>query len=316
MKNKSKILTPILLTVGAAIGTALLNKYIKMSATAKNLLSDSRPQTFKWRLGDIHYTKTGTGKPLLLIHDLEYASSSVEWENLISLLKEDYTVYAIDLLGCGRSEKPNLTYTNFLYVQLISDFIKFEIGRRTNVIATGSSSSIVTMACAYKEELFDQIMFINPESFHSCAQIPGKRAKAYKFLLDTPLIGTMLYHIASSKNSLKAAFNEDYFYNQYDIQPILIDKYYEASHLGLAPKAVYSSVCCNYTKCNISRSLEKINHSIYIIGGGAKKDINKIISEYTVCNPAIESSIIAATKHLPHLEKPAEVYNLIKMFFN
>ena len=316
MKNKSKILTPILLTVGAAIGTALLNKYIKMSATAKNLLSESRPQTFKWRLGDIHYTKTGTGKPLLLIHDLEYASSSVEWENLISLLKEDYTVYAIDLLGCGRSEKPNLTYTNFLYVQLISDFIKFEIGRRTNVIATGSSSSIVTMACAYKEELFDQIMFINPESFHSCAQIPGKRAKAYKFLLDTPLIGTMLYHIASSKTSLKAAFNEDYFYNQYDIQPILIDKYYEASHLGLAPKAVYSSVCCNYTKCNISRSLEKINHSIYIIGGGAKKDINEIISEYTVCNPAIESSIIAATKHLPHLEKPAEVYNLIKMFFN
>ena len=115
---------------------------------------------------------------------------------------------------------------------------------------------------------------------------------------------------------MKAALNEYYFYNQYDIQPILIDKYYEASHLGLAPKAVYSSVCCNYTKCNISRSLEKINHSIYIIGGGAKKDINEIISEYTVCNPAIESSIIAATKHLPHLEKPAEVYNLIKMFFN
>ena len=265
MKSKSKILTPILLTVGATVGTVLLNKYIKMSATAKNLLSESRPQTFKWRLGDIHYTKTGTGKPLLLIHDLDYASSNVEWENLISLLKEDYTVYAIDLLGCGRSEKPNLTYTNFLYVQLISDFIKFEIGRRTNVIATGSSASIVTMACAYKEELFDQIMFINPESFHSCAQIPGKRAKAYKFLLDTPLIGTMLYHIASSKDSLKRAFNESYFYNQYDVQPILIDKFYEAAHLVLAPKAVYSSLCCNYTKCNISRSLEKINHSIYII---------------------------------------------------
>ena len=316
MKHKCKILTPILLTVGAAVGTALLNKYIKMSATAKNLLSESRPQTFKWRLGDIHYTKAGSGKPLLLIHDLDYASSSVEWENLISLLKEDYTVYAIDLLGCGRSEKPNLTYTNFLYVQLISDFIKFEIGRRTNVVATGASASIVTMACAYKEELFDQIMFINPESFYSCAQIPGKRAKAYKFLLDTPLIGTMLYHIASSKDALKRIFYEKHFYNPYDAQPILIDKYYEAAHLGLAPKAIFSSTCCNYTKCNISRSLEKINHSIYIIGGGAKPDVNEIINEYTICNPAIESSIIAATKHLPQLEKPAEVYNLIKMFFN
>ena len=81
MKHKSKILTPILLTVGATVGTVLLNKYIKMSATSKNLLSESRPQTFKWRLGDIHYTKTGNGKPLLLIHDLDCASSSVEWEN-------------------------------------------------------------------------------------------------------------------------------------------------------------------------------------------------------------------------------------------
>ncbi|MBR5267612.1 MAG: alpha/beta fold hydrolase [Lachnospiraceae bacterium] len=316
MKHKSKILTPILLTVGATVGTALLNKYIKMSATSKNLLSESRPQTFKWRLGDIHYTKTGSGKPLLLIHDLDYASSSVEWENLITLLKEDYTVYAIDLLGCGRSEKPNLTYTNFLYVQLINDFIKFEIGRRTNVVATGTSASIVTMACAYKEELFDQIMFINPESFNSCAQIPGKRAKAYKFLLDTPLIGTLLYNIAASKNALKHTFRDKLFYNPYDAQPILIDKYYEAAHLGLAPKAIFSSVCCKYTKCNISRSLEKINHSIYIIGGGAEQDINEIIDEYTICNPAIESSIIAATKHLPQLEKPAEVYNLFKMYFN
>jgi len=316
MKRKSKILTPILLSVGAIIGTALLNKYIKITATAKNLLSESRPQTFKWRLGNIHYTKTGTGKPLLLIHDLDFASSSVEWENLVSLLKEDYTVYTLDLLGCGRSEKPNLTYTNFLYVQLISDFIKFEIGRRTNVVATGSSASLVTMACAYNTDLFDKIMFINPESFHSCSQIPGKRAKAYKFILDTPIIGTMLYHIASSKEILKHTFNEKYFYNQYDAQPILIDKYYESAHLGLAPKAIFSSTYCNYTKCNISRSLEKINNSIYIIGGGAETDINEIIHEYELCNPAIESSIIAATKHLPQLEKPVEVFNHIKMYFN
>ena len=75
---------------------------------------------------------------------------------MIPMLKDHYTVYTIDLLGCGRSEKPNLTYTNFLYVQLISDFIKSEIGRRTDVVAVGASSSILTMACAYNPDLFDQ----------------------------------------------------------------------------------------------------------------------------------------------------------------
>lgn len=316
MKNKNKLLTPILLAAGATIGTFLLNKYIKMVATAKNLLSESPTHTYQWRFGKISYTKTGNGKPLLLIHDLDHASGSFEWDRMVPLLKEQYTVYTIDLLGCGSSEKPNLTYTNFLYVQLINDFIKNEIGKRTSVIATGGSSSLVTMACAYNSDLYDQIMFINPETFDSCSQVPGKRSKTLKFILDTPIMGTMLYHIISSKNAITHTFEDRYYYNSYDIQPELIDKYYEAAHLGIAPKAVFSSICCNYTKCNISRSLAKINNSIFILGGELVNHIDEIIDDYTDCNPAIESTIIEAAKHLPQLEKPEEVYEAIKIFFH
>ena len=316
MKTKNKLITALLLASGAAAGTALLNKYLKITATSKNLLSESQSLCYKWRFGNIHYTKTGTGKPLLLIHDLDYASSGVEWEYLIPMLKDNYTVYTIDLLGCGRSEKPNLTYTNFLYVQLINDFIKSEIGRRTNVIATGASSSLVTMACSYNEDLFEQIMFINPENLAAASQFPGKYEKMYKWILDAHIIGTLLYNIASAKENKKKNFSERYFYNPYGPKQSIIDKYYESAHLGLSPKCVYSSLQCHYTKCNITRALEKINNSIYILGGGAKSGITEIIKEYTLCNPAIESSIIGNTKHLPQLERPAEVSNTIKMFFN
>ena len=171
MKAKNKIITAILLSAGAAVGTALINKYIKMSAISRNLLAQPEPRCYRWRLGNIYYTKVGTGKPLLLVHDLTHASSSCEWDSLIPLLKEHYTVYTIDLLGCGRSEKPNLTYTNFLYVQLLNDFVKSEIGRRTNILATGASAPIVTMACGYNPDLFEQMMFINPDSLLSCSHM-------------------------------------------------------------------------------------------------------------------------------------------------
>lgn len=316
MKTKNKIITSILLSAGAIAGTALINKYIKMTAISRNLLYAPEPHCFKWRLGNIHYTKTGNGKPLLLIHDLNYASSGCEWDNIIPLLKGNYTIYTIDLLGCGRSEKPNLTYTNFLYVQLLNDFVKSEIGRRTNVIATGSSSPLVTMACGYNPDLFEQIMFINPQNFSSCSQIPEKSTKLYKFILDMPVIGTLLYHIASAKNIIEETFMEQYFYNPYDVKPFYIDKYFESAHLGESPKAVYSSVICNYTTCNIIHSLEKIDNSIYILGGAAEREIDSVIKEYTACNPAIEFSTIPGTKHLPQLEKPADVCSIIKMFFN
>jgi len=88
----------------------------------------------------------------------------------------DTTVYTIDLLGCGRSEKPDLTYTNYLFVQLISDFIKSEIGHRTDVIATGNSGTFVIMACDHNPELFDRLLLINPQSISACSHLPGKYA--------------------------------------------------------------------------------------------------------------------------------------------
>lgn len=316
MKTKNKLITALLLLTGTTVGTTLFNKYIKMTAISKNLLEEPRSLCYKWRLGNIHYTKTGSGKPLLFVHNLDYMSSSIEWETLIPYLKDQYTIYTIDLLGFGCSEKPNLTYTNFLYVQLINDFIKSEIGRRTNIIASGDSSSIITMACSYNPDLFDQLMFINPENSSSCSQIPGKYAKIYKLILDAPIIGTLLYHIASSKDTIAQQFRQRYFYNPYSVKPLYIDKYYEAAHLGQSPKAVYSSVLCRYTKCRINRALEKINNSVYILGGEAEPGIRETIREYTLCNPAVESSLIPSTKHLPQMEKPEEVSGFVKMFFN
>ena len=245
-----------------------------------------------------------------------YYCGRVADEDLIPLLKEYYTVYTIDLLGCGRSEKPNLTYTNFLYVQLLNDFVKSEIGRRTNIVATGASAPIVTMACGYNPDLFEQMMFINPDSLLSCSHIPGKSAKCYKFILDLPIIGTLLYNFASARSIISKTFSESYFYNPYDVNPHNIDKYHESAHLGDSPKSVYASVQCNYTKCNITKTLEKIDNSIYILGGEAEPDIDLTIKEYTKCNPAIESSTIANTRHLPQLENPEEVSATVQMFFN
>ena len=127
MKTRNKLLTLLILSSGSAFATALLNKAVKLSAVSKHILESRVSLCYRWRLGNIHYTKIGEGKPLLLVHDLEPASSSYEWHEVRKKLSKDHTVYTIDLLGFGRSEKPNLTYTNYLYVQLLSDFIKSEL---------------------------------------------------------------------------------------------------------------------------------------------------------------------------------------------
>lgn len=315
MKNKNRLLTLMILSASAATATAVINKCIKLTATSKSLLSESNSLCYKWRFGNIHYTKVGSGKPLLLIHDLTAYSSGYEWGQIVNSLKEYYTVYTIDLLGCGRSEKPDLTYTNFLYVQLITDFIKSVIGHRTNVIASGASTALTVMACNNAPELFDQLMLVNPESLLSCSQIPSKNAKLYKFILDMPVLGTLLYHIAASKQAITEDFTKHFYYNPYSVKSSCIDAYYESAHLGQSPKSLYASVKCNYTKCNIINALKKINNSIYIVGGAEMDFIEDIVAEYQKYNPAIETSFISESKYLPQLENTTELLRTIQMFF-
>lgn len=316
MKTKNKLLTLLILSAGAAATTAAINKFIQVSATSRNLLADSQSLCYKWRLGNIHYTKTGCGKPLLLIHDLNAFSSGYEWSQMINRLKDSYTVYTIDLLGCGRSEKPNTTYTNYLYVQLITDFIKSEIGHRANIIATGEAASIPVMACANTPELFDQLMLVNPSSLHDYSQMPGKMSKYYKLAVDAPIIGTLLYHIASSKQAIKEEFTSRYFYNPYSVKNSFLDCYYESAHLGSSPKSIYSSVRCNFTKCNIVNALKKINNSIYLIGGGGVENITELFEEYKIYNPSIEYTIIPETKYLPQIEAPGKLQELINTYLS
>jgi pimeloyl-ACP methyl ester carboxylesterase len=58
---------------------------------------------------DVRYVKAGSGPVMVLIHGI--LGSRRSWEQLVSLLVQDFTVIAPDLLGHGDSAKPRADYT-------------------------------------------------------------------------------------------------------------------------------------------------------------------------------------------------------------
>ena len=199
-------------------------------------------------------------------------------------------------------------------MQLLSDFIKSEIGHRTDIVATGAAASLAVMACGNSPELFDRLILVNPESLLSCSMVPGKNAKLYKFILDLPIVGTLIYHIASSRQNIADEFKNHYFSNPYSVTARDIDAYYEAAHLGDSPKSVYASVKCNYTKCNIINALKKIDNSILSFRRRSSDRNGENPGRYKNYNPAIESIMIPDTKHLPQLEAPAAFHEMCETF--
>lgn len=70
----------------------------------------------------VHYFVGGHGKPLLLIHGL--GSRSEDWTpQMPSYAKNGFRVYAIDLLGCGRTDRPDIAYTMQEQARLVHGFL-------------------------------------------------------------------------------------------------------------------------------------------------------------------------------------------------
>lgn len=311
-KSKHKILTAGILFTAAAGVIHIVNHTIFTTATLKDLLKSSANNYYDWRFGKIYYKKKGHGSPLLLVHDLTVYSSAYEWNKVIDKLAENHTVYALDLLGCGRSEKSKITYTNYLYVQLISDFIKNVIHEKTDIVASGFSSSFTLLACHNENELLGKLVLINPPSLSTLSKAPSKKNKLYKFILELPIFGTLIYNMKTCQSNIQLLLTEQYLFNPFLASAEMIDTYYEASHKGFGnARFLLSSIVGNYTNNSVTHALKDIDNSIVVINGDAEPQKSETKESYLICNPAIEYFNISKTKHLPQLENPENLLEIL-----
>lgn len=304
--------------VGVMAGTMhVVNRIFSYIATTDDHLDEDSYKYYEWRFGKIAYKKSGSGSPLLLVHNLHVCSSSHEWNKIQAELSKTNTVYSIDLLGCGCSDHPILTYTNFLYVQLLTDFIKDVIGEKTDVIVSGDSSPFALMACANDETIINRITMVNPQNLVSLAKIPTKRTKLIKYLLYIPVIGTFIYNMKVNKRTIKQKFVSSYYYNQNDIDEKDILACFEASHRERThSKYLYACQKSRYTNANILFCLNKLENSIFIITGNSNPENALVASQYQNQIPSIEIVGINDTKQIPHVEKPDEFTEQIRILFS
>lgn len=312
---KKKIAKIALLTSAAAALLHVINKTVNFFSTHRHHLHQPHARTYHWKLGDVYYTKKGQGTPVLLIHDLTPDASAYEWNGIEDSLAMNHTVYSIDLPGCGRSEKQKLSYTSYYYIQLLSDFTKEVIRQKTDVIASGSSVSVVLMLCKMEESLFHTIGLISPEDLDEHYQSVSFSKKCYRQLINLPLIGTFIYQWMMGSKKLNLYFAKNMTSDFNEIQKYVTPYYRESANLGKAMgKYLYSSALCGCLHVNILEALRDVNHNIFILYGGADEEMQKRVEKYVFFNPSIETAPIPDCRRYPHLEDPDTLMEQLHIF--
>lgn len=309
-----KITKCILLTLGISIaGIYTYNKFIEKTASQKNLLSDKDGEYYDWKYGNVFYTKSGNGSPVLLIHDTDSSASSIEWNKVYSRLAKNHTVYVIDLLGCGRSDKPALEYTNYLYVQMIQSFIKDVIQEQTTVVASNISASFVIMANHMDADLFKKIVLINPASLKQLDMIPDQKSKIKKTIVQLPFVGTFVYNIMNNMQHIDASFRTRYVSKPQLISSSIEDIYYEAAHKnGSNGRFLYSSLLGNYVNNSITHAIKDITTPTLIIGSVEMNRYELTLEDYHKVNSNLNITRINNGSLYPHMEIPEKITSLIE----
>ncbi|MEB3161872.1 MAG: alpha/beta fold hydrolase [Prochlorothrix sp.] len=148
------------------------------------------PQTWTWQGHAIHYVQAGdqTGStaagapssanpggasrpPLLLVHG--FGASTDHWKKNIADLQRDFEVWAIDLLGFGRSAKPEADYGGTLWREQLHDFIQAKIGRPT-IIAGNSLGGYASLcvAAAYPDAVAGVVLLNSAGPFTPPEPLP------------------------------------------------------------------------------------------------------------------------------------------------
>lgn len=300
-----------LIAFAAFTGTAMyaFNKFIDYTINRRGLTLAENENYYVWRNGTIYYEKKGSGAPLLLIHDLNPIASSYEWSKVIDKLSKTHTVYAIDLLGCGKSDKPAISYVNYLYVELVNDFIEHVIQQKTDLLVTGESFTFAVMAARMNQSMIGKITAINPTDTTHNVQSPTECSRLVKHVFELPIIGTFIYNLVANKVTIQKQFREKYYYDATKMSYTLPDIYYETAHLqGSNGKYLYASMLGKYTNINIIHALKLIESPIhFIITDVASEEI----VDYMKYHDQLTIDHIERAGYLPQLEKPEKVIKLI-----
>ncbi len=277
---------------------------------------------WQWRDYQIHYVKAGNLQthpdrpPLLLIHG--FGASTDHWRKNIEGLQADFEVYALDLIGFGRSSKPSGGYSNDLWRDQIADFITTIIGRPAVVAGNsiGGYSSLYT-GSTRSDAVVGVCMLNGVGSFSE--QQPKEEANSFrdaiaqliKTVILSPAPSWLIFQFVKKRSYIRKTLEQVYV-NKSEVTDQLIEDIYRPATDPAAP-AAFAALFKAERGEYVDTLLAKMTCPLLLIWGDADPWMNTYSrgelfqQHYT----ALEEHHINAG-HCPHDDDPAEVNALLR----
>ncbi len=241
----------------------------------------------------IHVTAGGEGDPLLLVHGI--GQSAYTWRRSFDALCEHFFVVAVDMIGYGYSDKPDLTYT----IEENSEFLLALLNalriRKTHIVAMGSGACYSLDFMVHYPERVGRAVCIAPGGLTS--EMPvivrlmgGSMSRLLSMLVGEGTISRLLYSCMFDQTCL----------TDRDVEEV-----YKTLH-SRESKEVLSRSIRNFDEQDIVSRLRMLPHEVLYCWGSEDRwrPLRPYAETYLAATPQAARYVMRNCGHLPHEEKP------------
>jgi pimeloyl-ACP methyl ester carboxylesterase len=273
-----------------------------------------------WRGQKVYYVKAGESRcdrpPLLLIHG--FGASTDHWRKCIAGLSTEFEVWAIDLLGFGRSAKPDWEYSGDLWREQLHDFITEMIGQP--VVLAGNSLGGYASLCvaAQRPESAVGLVLLNSAGPFTDLQLTAKPdpfrqfvSKLSQSFLLQPLPSFFIFQYVRQRWVIRKTL-ESVYLDQTAVTDQLVEEIYRPSCDEGAAK-VFASVFKSPRGETIDVLLSRLQRPLLLLWGEGDPWMNARSrgAKFRQYYPNLTEHYLQAG-HCPHDEVPDQVNALLR----
>jgi len=285
-----------------------VSRLLRRRVTPLGNLVGGSERWYPWRGYRVSYTVRGNGPALLLVHGIYAAASAYEWRRVVDALAARHTVYTIDLLGFGRSDRPAARYSPQLYVDLLSDFLR-DVAAPCTMVGSALGAAYAVMTAARHPERVTALALVEPTGYTRCARNSGRWGDLLRFPL------AFIYDLVASRSALRRDLMRSYAYAT-RVSDDTIEHLHRSAHQPGARHAP-SAFLALQLSLDVKRVWPALTHPTLLIWG-AHPHLSALsdLRVFRAARPTTDAAVIEAAGDLPHDECPDDFIEVVTAFLN
>jgi len=271
--------------------------------------------TFLRPVPQANQTNQPVNLPIILLHG--FGAASGHWRQNIPALSEQHTVYALDLLGFGASEKPPTLYQVNLWVEQVFDFWRTFIDRPAVIVGNSIGSLIGLIAAQKHPEMARGIVAISlPDLAELEALVPPviRPVKQWMESVIGSLLAKPLFHLVRQPKVIEFVLKNLVYIDRQFVDAELVEIITVPAQERQAAEAflwINRGATSPGSAPNVKQAIDQLRVPMLILWGTKDRLIPIRVGRKLANRPSVRMVELPELGHCAHDENPAMINQAI-----